>query len=138
MCVAVAASMTGEMAAICQHVCLAILMKFCLPRSWNSRHAVTNPAVTNSAWFVCHDKPLNQQIMHCSLRLAPRRCMNHLTSIVLYLVLVFILWTSQPMCNSLALSLKILRIIPGSSTPVRLPLFRLLQFRQLMFHLVIF
>ena len=21
----------------------------------------TNPAVTNSAWFVCHDKPLNQQ-----------------------------------------------------------------------------
>ena len=24
-------------------------------------HVVTNPAVTNSAWFVCHDKPLNQQ-----------------------------------------------------------------------------
>ena len=22
---------------------------------------VMNPAVTNSAWFVCHDKPLNQQ-----------------------------------------------------------------------------
>ena len=24
-------------------------------------HVVMNPAVTNSAWFVCHDKPLNQQ-----------------------------------------------------------------------------
>ena len=24
-------------------------------------HVVMNPAVTNSAWFVCHDKSLNQQ-----------------------------------------------------------------------------
>ena len=24
-------------------------------------HVVMNPAVTNSAWFVCHNKPLNQQ-----------------------------------------------------------------------------
>ena len=24
-------------------------------------HVVMNPAVTNSAWFVCHDKPLNRQ-----------------------------------------------------------------------------
>ena len=30
--------------------------------------------------LVCHDKTLNQQILHCSLRLAPRWCMNHLTS----------------------------------------------------------
>ena len=46
--------------------------------------AVTTPAVTNSAWFVCHNKPLNQQCIACPglprLALGPRWCMNHLTS----------------------------------------------------------
>ena len=39
------------------------------------QQTVTNPFVTNCALLVWH-----QQIVHCSLRLAPRCCMNHLTS----------------------------------------------------------
>ena len=38
--------------------------EFCLPcyaHGTADMHVVMNPAVTNSAWFVCHDKPLNQQ-----------------------------------------------------------------------------
>ena len=35
--------------------------KFCLPCTLIEQKAVLNPAVTNSACFVCYHKPLNQQ-----------------------------------------------------------------------------
>ena len=38
--------------------------------------------VNVSSTQMCHYKTLNQQILRCSLRLAPRWCMNHLTSII--------------------------------------------------------
>ena len=41
-------------------------------------HVVTNPAVTNSAWFVCHDKPLHQQCIARSGSPHDDAWMNHL------------------------------------------------------------
>ena len=40
----------------------------CCAHGTADMHVVMSPAVTNSAWFVCHDIPLNQQcIAHSGL-----------------------------------------------------------------------
>ena len=41
--------------------CLAKMSFAYHPHGTADMHVVMNPAVTKSAWFVCHDKPLNQQ-----------------------------------------------------------------------------